>query len=497
MGTEGPNNNKEAQEASQQEKSAFSQKRTAEEGSYNQEYSEIINSTISPENIQTFHDDVLNKLIKIVGRIVDEYKNNHPDTNLTGRELEDEALKEEGLQDIPSVLDAISKRKIDLRNIEEIIMSRVAFLPEVMVPPGEGGIIPGPGESFKERDLIPRLTTLLYILENDLSLDIQDEKEIQIVEGIVRDDMMRKHPYFRVLILSAERVVYICEEEHNATFVFDKEELDRLSIQIEELDVTSKAILNDLIEENPQIGVRIIKSKLWRANIQDAITNEFGKVEKELPKQKSDFESREIFPKKKDGWESASSLRGICNTKSLRSIKNYAQKFRIENSQWFEMQENRGKPAEHFHPDLVEKIIEHFMAVPLRKNGWESATSLIKIGKSFYTIKKYAEQFRHEHPEWFEEQKAGGTPAEYYHPALVEKIRSQFPDNAVPIKRNGWESTYTLRKICNKSDITIRVYAGLFRVEHPEWFEIQKNVAAKTENYHPDLVKQIIEHFKK
>lgn len=501
MGMEGPSfgRKEESSHDSQQEKSSSSQKGNVEEGSYSQEYSDIINSSISPYNIQTFHDDVLRRLIKIVGRIVDEYKNNHPGTGLIGRDLEDEALKEEGLQDIPSVLDSISKRKIDLHNIEEIIKSRVGFLPEVLVPPGEGGIIPGPGESFQERGLIPRLTTLLYILENDLFLDLQDGKEIQIVEGIVTDDMMRKHPYFRVSISPLNRIVYVCEEEENATFVFDKEELDDLNIQVEELDITNKATFDKLIEKTPKIGVRIIQSKLWRTNILEALTNDLDQKEKKAPKQNSDFGSNEIIPKKKDGWESASSMDKDFRIADVETIKNYVELFRKEAPEWYERQRvSNGKAAEHYHPDLVKKIVSHFESAPKKKQGWESSNSLKEITNvGVKKIKKYIEQFRLENPDWFEVQKTAGNITEHYHPDLVKIIKEHFPPNEAPQKKHGWESSRSLRRNKVSNVEAIEKYVEQFKQENKEWFEKQRSHGNTAEYYHPDLVAKIIENFKK
>lgn len=492
MGIEGPNLDREEPKATQHEEDSASQKRTVEEGSYGQEYSEIINSSITPYNILTFHDDVLSRLIKIVGRIVDKYKKNHPEAILSGKELEDGALKEEGLQDIHSVLESISKRKIDLNNIEEIIKSRIANASEVFVPPGEGGIIPGPGESFKGKELIPRLTTLMYLLENDLSVDLNNESEVQIVEGLVSDDMMRKHPYFRVSITEFDRVVYICEEEDNATFVFDKKELDSISVQVEELDVTNKATFNELIEIHPNIGVRIIQSKLWRANILKALANDFDQ------KQKSDFEPKEIIPKKKDGWESKQSLLSVCSA-SPKTIENFAEQFRLDHPEWFERQKNKAAIAVQYHPDLVHKIIEHFAAVTLRKDGWESSNSLFrKINTSTPpVIKKYAEQFRLKHPEWFERQKhPRGALTDYYHPALVAKIIEHY--TSVSLRKSGWESASSLRQTKVADYSTIKKYAEQFRSEYPEWFEVQRIASGVlVEQYHPVLVEKIIEHFRK
>ena len=74
---------------------------------------------------------------------------------------------------------------------------------------------------------------------------------------------------------------------------------------------------------------------------------------------------------------------------------------------------------------MVAKLVERLTKIPKKKEGWESASSLKKqkdFGDS-RTIAAFAETFRVQHPEWFEEQKTDRSAAvEDYHRELDAKL---------------------------------------------------------------------------
>ena len=212
------------------------------------------------------------------------------------------------------------------------------------------------------------------------------------------------------------------------------------------------------------------------------------------------FPLADSVPKRKDGWGTASSLsKKVIGSPGI--VKSYVEKFRYEYPEWFEMQKSGTNVAEHYHPDLVAKILEHFLSidsVPIRKEGWETAATLSKkIIGSPDLIKSYVEKFRVEHSELFEDQKPkAGTFAEHYHPELAVKILEHFPlADSVPKRKEGWESSDSLMKKVFGSYKSVMGFAEKFRQEHPEWFEYQNNNARPAEHYHPELAVKILEHF--
>ncbi len=471
----------------------------------------VLSSSISPVNIYSFYNEAVDKLVNIVALAVNAYKKENPNTNLSGKELEDASLIYLGSSDVGSILDAISERRMSMRTIEQNIADRTDLSLEVFVPPkqNEEHIIAGSGKGLEEKKLIPRLLTLIYILENDLNIYLENseseeaaENNIDIAKGEVTDNMMRKYPYYRILIPELNRVVYICEEEGNATFVFNHHEIENIGMKIEDMDTMDKREYGVLIESNTGLGVRIIQTNSWREEILAALTADILRVERKVDtthevssdkKVRSDFTNIEDTPKKRDGWESANSLIKICKS-ATASIRKYADIFRELNPKWFQIQNTDGRRSEHYSPELVGKIIEHFNETPQKKEGWESANSLIKICKSAATsIRKYADIFRELNPEWFEMQTTGSNKSEHYSPELVANIVKYF--NQTLLKRSGWESASSLIKICKVGYRAIKEYADTFRELNKEWFEVQKNVSRTAEHYSPELVEKIKEYF--
>mgnify|MGYP001270328015 CR=1 FL=1 len=140
---------------------------------------------------------------------------------------------------MPVVLDKISeirnrvdKIKIDLeKHLQKIDVEITPPQPNKPIESGDGGFV-------ESHDLYPRLLTLIYILETDFDLTLQDD--IKIDEGIVLPHRYRNEPYTRVEIDSLNRVVYICDEVDNVSYFFDTEELAKHKVSIESLDTMDK-----------------------------------------------------------------------------------------------------------------------------------------------------------------------------------------------------------------------------------------------------------------
>lgn len=341
---------------------------------FNAEYQEIVNTSISPSNILSFYERALVKLIALTEKVVRKYTSRNP-TTLTGKALEDAAYSDAGLSNITATLEAIEERQTQLHTLQTHIESELHVSNKVFVPPSEENryaIQPGSGKGIEEKLIFPRLLTLLYILENDLDIHLsasdEEEQAIEVVQGSVTDSMMRTHPYVRVSIPELNRIIYLCDEEGNASFVFDQAILDREDISTETLDTTDKTVFNELFTKHPELGMRIIYNKdTWRANILEALQNNFTvkeKAERKSPsrKQKSDFAARESIPLKKEGWESANSL--YINKKVLSdptTLKLFAETFRADHPEWFERQRSlTGMLGECYHPELVRLIKEHY-----------------------------------------------------------------------------------------------------------------------------------------
>jgi len=236
---------------------------------YKQRLETILNKQLTVDNIGTFADEALSETVQLTEDILIEYRRN-PEvharpTTLSPREQEDEAFTILSLPNISEVLQSINKVKDNISFLKTYIHTNSESIDTVITPPQPDHITEvkeGTG-SFEKR-MFPRLLTLLYILEHDFNLP---PIEAHITQGIVIPKMMRRIPYVRVEIPAQNRVIYICDEEGNVSYVFDTTRLREVGLTLEEVDVDDKKDKNSLIAYYPGIGIKIIQSKNWRRNL--------------------------------------------------------------------------------------------------------------------------------------------------------------------------------------------------------------------------------------
>jgi hypothetical protein len=249
----------------------------------------ILYKPLTVENIESFADTALEETIRLVQELLYEYQNNQNidgDLSLNTQQQEDAICEKLGLPNIPQLLDRIQEVKNNIDNIKSYLEGSVESSGDVITPPDQlehEGIIPGE-KAFEKKKLIPRLLTLMYILNIDFGLDVKDKANVQIIEGEVTDTMMRKTPYARVLIPDLNRAVYVCDEEGNASYVFDTKKLEELNIPLDDLDIDGKKDKNSLIVMYPRTGVRVVQTPNWRVKMKTYL-------EEELPEQQISVEA--------------------------------------------------------------------------------------------------------------------------------------------------------------------------------------------------------------
>ncbi|MES2437411.1 MAG: hypothetical protein V4519_05375 [Patescibacteria group bacterium] len=240
---------------------------------YKERLSSIIGRQLNVENINEFADDILKDLINFTEEVVHEYSKTLNEIPLTKKELEDKAFAEYELTNVPELLDASQKKAEQLQNIELYIQKHTAHVDDVITPPDTTGntIIPG-DTKYEPRKILPRVKTLLYILENDLNVDLGT---ISLVEGNVTHDMVRNQSYITIAIPDLNRCVNVCDEEGNASYIFDISEIENENLTIHDIDRMTKEEKNSLIREHPLIGRRLIQTSLWRTHIIELLTESF------------------------------------------------------------------------------------------------------------------------------------------------------------------------------------------------------------------------------
>ncbi len=232
----------------------------------------ILSTPLTVETIDTYAQTAVSDLINLTDNVVNEFADiTSPDAFYAdARELEDAAFRHFDLPSIPVNLDYIDQLDQEIRSIDTVI-EEVRTKDQVIVPPDAHlqPIVPGNGEGIKEKELIPRLKTLLFILKEDYEIELGDPEQVRIAQGKTTDEMMRDEPYYSVEVPSLNRTVLVCDEEGNATFVIDTKRLQELGIPTGQLLSMTKDELNAAIEENTGFGRRLIQSENWVDNISD------------------------------------------------------------------------------------------------------------------------------------------------------------------------------------------------------------------------------------
>jgi len=243
---------------------------------YKNRLDEILYRQLTVENISTFASDALDGVVILTNEILEQYNNNSnfsPIANLDDRAKEDDAFKKLNLPNLQDVLQSIIEVKSKIDDIKKYIDESKVIVGDAMIPPQDNTkkIESGSGNGIIEKKFVPRLLTLIYLLEQDFAIS---KDEILVTEGSVESSMMRKTPYVRVLIEQLNRVAYICDEEGNASYIFDTKKLDANSISFKQIDLGDKGDLNKLINEYGGIGKRIIQTSQWRWDVGEVLGQE-------------------------------------------------------------------------------------------------------------------------------------------------------------------------------------------------------------------------------
>jgi len=247
---------------------------------YKERLDRILYRELTPKNITTFADDALNDLIALNEDILEQYRNNPdfvlPTTKQKVQQQENDAYAQLELENIQEILEAVDKVGKKIKSMQLYVENQSESVGVVITPPERRGIKTGSGAGMPLKPVSPRLLTLVYLLDTDLEIS---KEGVLITYGTVTPDMMRKTPYVRVEVPELNRVVYICDEEGNASYIFDTKELEKHGLSLEDIDIDSKEDKNILIDKYPGIGIRVMhRIKNWRHNILNAISGVEGGI---------------------------------------------------------------------------------------------------------------------------------------------------------------------------------------------------------------------------
>lgn len=241
------------------------------------DFASILGEQVSVDTVDTYATQALDQLIALIERIVIVHNRRQADRGATKRNAEDMAFAYFGLGNVESILDHIVQKATELDTIDSIISQvqseKTVFIPSVAQQPE------GLGGEFNEMAIVPRLKTLLFILQNEFDVDVVDLAEHDIRMGSVKPGMMRKTAYCSVDIPLLNKTVLVCDEEGNVTFVFDRLAVEQQHIAPCELVELPKEELKSLLVRWPSMGRMVVGKRYFVANLIDALNGKPAKSE--------------------------------------------------------------------------------------------------------------------------------------------------------------------------------------------------------------------------
>ena len=269
----------------------------AQKETFKNRLSEAIDRPLTLENTDTYVDGALGAVIKLVDDVVAKY-DAQPGAEwqqlggANGKEHEDAALKHFGLEDVEGILRNLDDKASQFAVIDGVI-AQANEASDVFVPPDSTPVLQatGSGTGIEKKGRQPKLENLLFVLMNDFGIDPDDPEAVSIVRGSVNTNMMREEPYYQVTVPGIDKVILVCQEYGNATFVFNGEWVreqvnsNRSSKDQPERPLAdyTKEELGKLIKDNPGQGARIMATKNFTANLANALEGRFSQQELDKP----------------------------------------------------------------------------------------------------------------------------------------------------------------------------------------------------------------------
>jgi hypothetical protein len=249
-----------------------------EDSDFKEQINAILNRTLTPENIDSYGENALNDLIAVVSDVLREYDTSVHPFRGESKQKEEAALARLGLDsdEIDATLQRISEVASDISGLDslvESIRSGDAARP-VFVPTQPGLTLQKGNGNYTAPKTIPRLKTLLFILHSNFSLNLDpDVGEVSVSPGAVKAGSLRVLPYEVVEAPSLNRMVLVCDEEGNTTFVFDTNALIEAGLNTPAVARMKKNQIHELLKTYPGIGSSQDYSDEFTPNIISLLTD--------------------------------------------------------------------------------------------------------------------------------------------------------------------------------------------------------------------------------
>lgn len=274
----------------------------------------ITGRELTPENINTYASEALEDLVVIVSDVTSSY-DMQPTIIQNGVEHERAAFRYNGLDPnyIETMLSHIADTAEDIERIGMLARELIVYGETVIMPPDSSTAKLAAGDgSFEQKKLIPRLQTIMLILEKNFGIDLKDQEQFRLIPGTVTKDMVRKTPYNVLDIPALNRIVDVCDEEGNRSFVFDRTKLKECDIDADRLKAMTKDELKELLETHGDVGRDFVYDENMFVKQITQFLNNIDSSNRQ-PEEGVNYADRLLFPAADESIVSANRIRNILN----------------------------------------------------------------------------------------------------------------------------------------------------------------------------------------
>jgi hypothetical protein len=378
------------------------------------------------------------------------------------------------------------ERELDVMS-EAVLPEEVRQEQNFIIPPDAGELNTGNGEGIEPKAIIPRSRYLIEALsELNTPYDVYD--------GIVSKNTFRKLSYKAFVIQDLDTVIFVNNEEGNATFIVRdvsegqwREYASMTKEQLKALGPDKVAVVH--FDRSPdEWKQRILDVLMYR---QEKDTRRTAQTEAVL--------APEGWLKLKDVIKKVRSHTEITfdETVVVRLIKKHL----TDHPEWSAPhlstnERNERRVSKHYHPDLIKKVIDELSERRMAPPGWMNETQISKqiTAASRSIVGDLLKKFAATEDELFGYfiTPTNKNVLRYYNPVLIRRIEQELSTRIdAPDK---WLNVREIHMLTGFNKTTVRRFIKRITEEHPEWEElyIGRNYREILWHYHPKLVETII-----
>lgn len=357
----------------------------------------------------------------------------------------------------------------------------------VILPPDEGeGVKKGSGVGMEAKEYIPRTRYLIDLLS-------EMKIEYAVIDGTNTDEMMRQLSYKAFLLPTLGKMVLVCDEEGNATYIVNNVRGEggwRRFIGMQKSELRT-------LQDNGEVEVVIYSgdSEIWKQGIVARLIQE--SIITGTKRRNESPTGEEIFKgTPPEGWISRKELLmelgrdyewvTVRVSKATEAGQEVVRKYKYDQS----------KAAENFYsPTFVAALREENAKIETAPSGWLTLRGIaVELGKDRGWVDRRVNKHRATHPDWFRhyQNPISHQYQEYFSPSLIEILRSE--SKAAEVAPLGWKTiramavelethSSVIERILQLLSFSAKKYSGKFL----------DSGGKLTMHYHPDVFKAIKE----